>query len=72
MKVPDLEEQQGRKISIYPYLSIYLPPCCRERHPLLLESNKKVVHFVLGPMTSLKLQFGPMTTYSGGVVRETV
>ena len=40
MKVPELEEQQGRNI----YFSIYLQPCCRERRPVLIK--KKVAHIV--------------------------
>ena len=50
-------------------LSIYLPPCCRERRPLLI---KKKFPTFYGPMTRLKFQFGPMATYSGVLGRRPV
>ena len=67
MKVPELEEQQGRNIYLSRSERIYLAPCWSERRPLLL---KKKLLSLYGPMTSLKFQFGPMNQNSG-VVRET-
>ena len=60
MKVPELEDQEV-EISIYHYLSIYLPPCCLERRSLLIKNKLLTLY---GPMTSLKFQFGPHTQAS--------
>ena len=65
-RLRNLEEQQDRNMYLLLYLSIYLPPCYRERLALL---EKKMLT-LYGPMTSLKFQFWPMTTYTG-VIRET-
>ena len=55
MKLPDLEEQQGR--NIYLSLSKYLSPCCREQRPLF----KKMLLTLYGPMTGITFQLGPIT-----------
>ena len=66
MKVPELEEQQGRNIFLLrsEYLSTTMLPWTT---PSLY---KKKLFTLYGPRTRLKFQFGPTTTYSGVVVRE--
>ena len=54
------------EISIYQDLSIFLPPCWRERRLILIS---KKLFTLYGPMKTL-FQLEPKTTYSG-VVRET-
>ena len=68
-KAPSSQTWRNSKveISIYHYLSIYLPPGYRERRLLLIKKKWLTLY---GPMASLKFQCGPMTTYSG-VIRET-
>ena len=49
------------EISIYHALSIYLPPCCRERRPLLI---KKVAPFVRTKVFNFSLSQWPHTRAS--------